>query len=309
VSKPTVLLSHEMLAPLQDALATYEVLRRWEEPSFGEVRAIVHAGEFKLEPEFLSQMPALGLIACVSVGYDGVPVSWCREHGVAVTHSVGLNAEDVADHAVGSLIGVWRGIVEGDRRLRAGRWTHADRMRPRPSLRGKKAGIVGLGHIGEAVARRLEAFGMVVDWWGPNPKEAAWPRAASMIELARDCDALVVCCKADASNRHLISGEVMEALGSRGCLVNVARGSVVDEEALIAALRDGRLGMAALDVFEIEPTPAERWADVPNTVMTPHMAGGTLESIPLMVGQTVENLRRFFAGEPLASPVKDGSAG
>jgi len=302
--KPAVLLSHVMLAPLQGALdGEYEVLRRWEEPELSQVRAIVHAGEFKLEPAFLESMPKLGLIACVSVGYDGVPVDWCRDHRVAVTHSVGLNADDVADVAVGLLIGAWRGTVEGDRRLREGRWTHADRMRPRHSLGGRKAGIVGLGHIGEAVARRLEALRMEVSWWGPNAKAAAWPRAGSLLTLAKDCDVLVVCCRADASNRHLISQEVIEALGPRGCLVNVARGSLVDEDALIDALKDGRLGMAALDVYETEPTPPERWADVPNTVLTPHMAGGTLESIPQMVGQTLENLRRFFAGEPLATPI------
>ena len=305
MTKPTILLSHEMLAPLQSALAgDYEVLRRWEDANVSGVRAVVHAGEFKLEPEFLASLPQLGLIACVSVGYDGVPVDWCREHRVAVTHSVGLNAGDVADVALGLLIGAWRGVVEGDRRLREGRWTHADRMRPRPSLKGKKAGVVGLGHIGEAVARRLEALGMEVSWWGPNPKEARWPRAGSLLALAQACDVLVVCCLANAANRHLISKEVIEALGPRGCLVNVARGSLVDEDALIAALKEGRLGMAALDVYETEPTPAQRWADVPNTVLTPHMAGGTVESIPRMVGQTLENLRRFFAGEPLATPVQ-----
>lgn len=306
MTKPTVLLSHEMLAPLQGVLeGDYEVLRRWDDPAdLGEVRAIVHAGEFRLEPAFLETMPKLGLIACVSVGYDGVDVPGARARGIEVTHSVGLNAEDVADHAVGVLVAAWRGIVEGDRRLRAGGWTHADRMRPRPSLRGKQAGIVGLGHIGEAAARRFEAFGMSVSWWGPNPKNAAWPRAESLLALSRDSDVLVVCCKADASNHHLIGAEVIEALGSRGCLVNVARGSLVDEDALIVALKSGRLGMAALDVFETEPTPTERWADVPNTVLTPHMAGGTLESIPLMVAQALENLRRFFAGEPLSTPVK-----
>jgi lactate dehydrogenase-like 2-hydroxyacid dehydrogenase len=312
-TKPTVLLSHEMLMPLQGVLEpAYRVLRLWDYPDRldflagpgQEVRAIVHAGEFRLDPNFLSEMPRLGLIACVSVGYDGVDVPWCRAHRVAVTHSVGLNADDVADHAVGSLIAVWRGIVEGDRKLRAGKWTHKDRMRPRASLRGKHAGIVGLGHIGEAVARRLDAMGMTVRWWGPNAKpDALWPMTRSLMALARESDVLVVCCRADAANRHLISARVIEALGPRGCLVNVARGSLVDEDALIAALKSGKLGMAALDVYETEPTPASRWRDVPNTVLTPHMAGGTLESIPLMVGQTLENLRRFFHGEPLATPV------
>jgi lactate dehydrogenase-like 2-hydroxyacid dehydrogenase len=310
---PVVLISHEMLLPLQGALEPdYRVIRLWEHPDRAaflagagrEVQAIVHAGEIKLSPDLLGDMPKLGLIACVSVGYDGVDVPWCRAHGIAVSHSQGLNAEDVADHAVGAFLAAWRGIVLGDRIVREGRWTHADRMRPRPGLRGRKAGIVGLGHIGAAVARRVEAFGMTVSWWGPNDKDSAWPRAEGLLALARDSDALFVCCRGDAANHHLISAPVIEALGARGCLVNVARGSVVDEDALSAALKDGRLGMAALDVFETEPTPAARWADAPNTVLTPHTAGGTLESIPKMVGQTLENLRRFFHGEPLLSPVQ-----
>lgn len=311
--QPVLLLSHEMLAPLQAALEpAYRVIRLWDHPdrlSFlegpgREVQAIVHAGEIKLSRDLLSEMPRLGLIACVSVGYDGVDVPWCRAHGIAVSHSQGLNADDVADHAVGAFLAAWRGIVTGDRIVREGRWTPAERMRPRPGLMGKKAGIVGLGHIGEAVAKRVEPFGMVVSWWGPNPKDSRWPRAQSLLALARDSDVLFVCCRGDAANHHLISKAVIEGLGPRGCLVNVARGSVVEEDALIAALKDGRLGMAALDVFETEPTPAARWADVPNTVLTPHTAGGTLESIPKMVGQTLENLRRFFNDEPLLSPVQ-----
>ena len=144
---------------------------------------------------------------------------------------------------------------------------------------------------------------MTVAWWGPSPKpELAWPRAESLLKLAEDSDILIVACRADASNRGLISREVIEALGPRGLLVNVSRGSVVDEDALIAALKDKRLGRAALDVFQQEPTPPARWADVPNVALSPHAAGGTLESIPRMIGQAHENLRRHFAGEPLLSP-------
>lgn len=311
--RPVLLLSHEMLAPLQAALEpSYLVLRLWDYPDTltflegpgRDVQAIVHAGEIKLGVDFLSEMPRLGLIACVSVGYDGVDVPWCRSRGIAVTHSQGLNAEDVADHAVGSFLAAWRGIVVGDRAVREGRWTHAERMRPRPGLKGRKAGIVGLGHIGQAIARRVEPFGLAVSWWGPNDKESHWPRAAGLLALARDSDVLFVACRGDAANRHLISKPVIEAVGPRGCIVNVARGSVVDEDALIAALKAGDLGMAALDVFEEEPTPASRWTDVPNTVLTPHTAGGTLESIPRMVGQTLDNLQRYFSKEPLLSPVQ-----
>ncbi|MDX5329738.1 MAG: 2-hydroxyacid dehydrogenase [Caulobacteraceae bacterium] len=304
----TVLISHPMLSPTQAGLeaAGYRVVRRWDlaEADRATVRAIAHAGEIVLEPEFLATLPNLSIISTISVGYDGVDVPWCRAHGIEVTHAEGLNAEDVADHAVGLLIASWRNIVEGDRMVRSGGWAAQNRLGARPALRGRKVGIVGLGHIGEACAVRVEAFGMEVAWWGPNPKpQARWPRAASLVALAADSDILIVACRADASNRGLISQEVIEALGPRGLLVNVARGSVVDEDALIEALKEKKLGRAALDVFWQEPTPAERWAEVPNIVLSPHAAGGTLESIPRMIGQAHENLRRHFAGEPLLSPV------
>lgn len=305
---PVVLLSHVMLKPMQGALEAkgYRVVRRWDldDADRAQVQAIAHAGEVVLEPAFLETLPKLGLIACISVGYDGVDAPWCRAHGIEVTHAQGLNAEDVADHAVGLLIASWRNIVTGDAHVREGRWAPDDRLGARPALRGRKVGVVGMGHIGQACATRVEAFGMTVAWWGPNPKpELSWPRAESLLALAEDSDILIVACRADASNRGLISREVIEALGPRGLLVNVSRGSVVDEDALIDALKDKRLGRAALDVFQQEPTPPARWANVPNIVLSPHSAGGTLESIPRMIGQAHENLRRHFAGEPLLSPV------
>ena len=307
-AKPLVLICYDLLTPLRGAIEAqgYEVALSWEMPAerAAEVRAIVHAGEAVLTPEFLTSLPNLGLIANVSVGYDGVDVPWCRAHGVEVTHSEGLNADDVADHALGLLIGGWRNIVAGDRTVRANTWNNHARLSPGPGLKGRKLGVMGLGHIGEAVAVRAPAFGMEVAWWGPNPKpQARWPRAASLLELARDCDILVVACRADASNLKAVSAEVIEAVGPQGMIVNVARGSIIDEDALVAALKSGKLGRAGLDVFAQEPTPAERWADLANVVVTPHTAGGTTNSLPLMIGQTFENLKRFYAGEPLASPV------
>ena len=305
---PLVMISNPMVGLMKPGLeaAGYEVAQRWEltPDQAARVRAIVHVGEFLLEPEFLATLPKLGLIAHVSVGYDGVDVPWCRARGIAVSHAEGLNADDVADQAMGLLIAAWRNIVAGDRVIREDRWNNADRMRPPGGLKGRKIGVMGLGHIGAAVAVRAQAFGMIPAWWGPNPKpQAPWPRAESLLALAADSDILMVACRADPSNRKAVSQAVIEAVGPRGLIVNVARGSVIDEDALIAALKDGRLGRAALDVFETEPTPASRWADVPNVVLTPHTAGGTTESLPLMIGQTFENLQRFFAGEPLASPV------
>jgi lactate dehydrogenase-like 2-hydroxyacid dehydrogenase len=307
MSEAVVLISHPMLALVQSPLEAMglRAVRRWElsEGDAAEVQAIVHAGEVPLTPEFLRSLPKLRLIANVSVGYDGVDVPWCRAHGIEVTHAKGLNADDVADHALGLLIDGWRNIAAGDRVVREGRWRDDERMRPRPSLKGRKVGIVGLGAIGEAVARRVVAFGMSVAWWGPNPKPSEWPRAASLLALAEDSDILVVCARAEAANRGLISAEVIDAVGPGGMIVNVARGQLIDEDALIAALKAGRLGRAGLDVFAEEPTPASRWADVPNTVLTPHTAGGTTDSIPRMVAQALENIRLHLAGEAVMSPV------
>lgn len=307
-AKPVVLISHQMLSPVQQPLeaAGYEVARRWElAPGQAErVRAIVHAGEIPLAAEFLSGLPSLGLIANVSVGYDGVNVPWCRERGIEVTHAKGLNADDVADHAIGLLIAGWRNIVAGDAVVREGRWRDDPRVGNRPGLRGRKLGIMGLGAIGEAVAERSAAMGMEIAWWGPREKpQARWPRAETLLKLAEASDILVIASRADESNRKAVDREVIEAVGPRGMIVNVARGSIIDEDALIAALKEGRLGRAGLDVFETEPTPADRWTDVPNTVLTPHTAGGTVDSIPRMVGQALENVRRYLAGEPVMSPV------
>jgi lactate dehydrogenase-like 2-hydroxyacid dehydrogenase len=257
-----------------------------------------------VDKALVESLPNLGLIACFTTGYDGVDVAWARARGLAVTHSPGVNHEDVADHALGLLLASWRRLLDGDRQLRAGGWKPNEKMITR-SLAGRHVGIVGLGDIGTAVARRCEAFGLLPRWWGPREKPgAAWPRADSLEGLARACDILVVACRADAASRGLISARVIEAVGPEGLLINVSRGQVVDEEALIAALRDGRLGAAGLDVFATEPTPPTRWADAPNTVLTPHTAGATSAAVPRMIALTRENLRRFFAGEPVANPAR-----
>ena len=304
--RPALLIMQRHLAPLTAFLESeYTVYRFWEGPpaeAQGQIRALVVAGEFPLDKALIESLPALSLIACFTSGYDGIDVDWCRARGLPVTHAPGVNHEDVADHALGLILAARRQIAAGDRALRAGDWT-ADSKIITPSLKGQRLGIVGLGSIGEAMARRAEAMRMTVRWWGPRQKDSSWPRAETLQALARDSDILVVACKADESNRGLISGEVIEALGPQGLLVNVARGQLVDETALIAALKDGRLGQAALDVFEEEPTPAVRWTDIPNTVLTPHTGGATTEAVQGMLMLLMQNLRAAFDGEPLKTPV------
>uniref|UniRef100_UPI002631A41B 2-hydroxyacid dehydrogenase n=1 Tax=uncultured Brevundimonas sp. TaxID=213418 RepID=UPI002631A41B len=258
--------------------------------------------EFELDKALIERLPNLRLVACFTSGYDRIDTEWCRARGLPVTHAPAVNHEDVADHAIGLILAARRQIAAGDRALRAGQWT-AESKTITPSLNGQRLGVVGLGHIGEAVARRAGALRMPVSWWGPRDKDAAWPRAASLLELARDSDILVVACRADDDNAGLISREVIEALGPAGLLVNVARGQLVDEDALIAALQDGRLGQAALDVFADEPTEAGRWAEVPNTVLTPHTGAATTEALQAMLRLLLENLEAAFAGAPLKTPV------
>ena len=307
--RPALLIMQRHLAPLTAFLeSAWDVYRFWEGPpveAAHDIRALVVAGEFALDKPLIERLPNLQLIACFTSGYDRIDVPWCRARGLAVTHAPGVNHEDVADHALGLILAARRQIADGDRALRAGEWT-VDSKLITPSLNGQRLGIVGLGHIGEAVARRAEALRMTVKWWGPRDKPAAWPRAASLLELARDSDILVVACKADDSNIGLVSREVIEALGPAGLLVNVARGQLVDEAALVAALKDGRLGQAALDVFEAEPTDAARWAGVPNTVLTPHTGGATTEAVQGMLMLLLQNLAAAFADAPLKTPVPEG---
>jgi len=308
-SKPALLILQPHLGMLSPFLESeFTVWRFWEGPpleAVGVIQALVVAGEFEVDKRLAEGLPKLGLIACFTAGYDGVDLAWARRRGLKISHSPGVNADDVADHALGLILAAWRRIAEGDRTLRAGGWQAHEKMLT-PSLGGHTLGIVGLGAIGEAVARRAEAFNLAVSWWGPREKpDAPWPRAENLRSLAEASDILVVAARADEQSRGLISREVIEAVGPKGLLVNISRGQVVDEEALIAALKNGRLGMAALDVFQTEPTSAQKWADVPNTVLTPHTAGATTGAVPKMMALTLENLRRFFAGQPLVNPVSN----
>jgi len=307
MSEPLALIAVPFLTVLEPAFRSggLSTARAWEltDDQRAQVRSIVHAGEVVLTAEFLSTLPALGLIACVSVGYDGIDVGWCRARGIEVTHARGLNAEDVADHAMGLMLAAWRNIPAFDRSVHEGRWVQEERIGAQPSLGGRTVGVVGLGHIGAAVARRAEAFRLSVQWWSPREKAAPWPRAQSLLDLAAASDILVVCARAEAANRGMISAEVIEAVGPKGLIVNVGRGSLIDEPALRMALKEGKLWRAALDVFAQEPTPAELWADTPNAVLTPHTAGSSNEAVPLMVAQAIDNVRRFLAGEAVASPV------
>lgn len=309
MARPLLLVGQPLLAPLLPLLRQdHDVIALWESPPaerLAAVEALVWAGEFPLERGLMDAMPRLALIACFTVGYDGVDLALARARGIAVTHAGDANADDVADHAIGLMIAHRRWIVGGDRHLRSGTWTIAAKTRTR-SMASARLGIVGMGSIGIAIAQRAAAMKMAIGWWGPREKpHLPWPRAGSLAQLAQDSAILLVACRANETNRHLISAAIIDALGPDGLLVNVARGQLVDEAALIDALKAGRLGGAAIDVFDPEPTDPARWADVPNCVLTPHTGGATEEAVGRMAAMLQANLHAHFSGAPLPSPVPD----
>lgn len=268
----------------------------------GQVRVLVTGGPTHLPVERVDSFPNLSLIVSVAAGHDGIDLGHARSRGIAVASSIGVNAADVADLAAGSLIALVREIVAGDRLVREGGW-FPRRAVPTRSVGGLRVGIAGFGAIGQEIARRMAAFGCRVEWYGPRPKETPFPRVATLRELAERSDALFVAAHLSPETEGMIDADIIGALGADGYLVNVGRGPLIDEDALIAALREGRLGGAALDVFVEEPTSPERWRGVPNTVLTPHLGGVTHEALRGVFTRTAENVRRGLAGEAVEGRV------
>ena len=303
MTKPALLV-HRPLGLFELQLGAYEVVH-WppkNEEQRKEIRAAVTIGHIGLSNAMIDALPELGCIICFGVGVDGIDLDYARQRGIAITHGREINHEDVADVAIGLMIARLRLFTEGERVLREGTWTPPLAVPPQRRLRGRKLGVVGMGAIGEAIAHRAAAFGLEIKWHGPRPKphitHAYEPNLKALAEWA---DVLAIAARGDQNG--LISAEIIEALGPDGVLINVSRGTVVDEDALIAALKAGKLGGAGLDVFQEEPTPIQRWRDVPNTTLTPHLGGGTREALYAGSQNVLENLRRFYAGEELLTPL------
>jgi lactate dehydrogenase-like 2-hydroxyacid dehydrogenase len=262
-------------------------------------------GESVIPGALLAQLPALKVVSIFGVGYDGVDVATALARGVPVTHTPGVLTDDVADLALGLVLSVARQIPLADQHVRQGRWPQGALPLGR-KVSGARMGIVGLGRIGQAIARRALAFGMSVAYTARSEKKdsgfAFYPSAAA---LAAQVDFLVVITPGGAGTRHLINAEVLQALGPQGYLVNVARGSVVDEAALVQALADGTIAGAALDVYADEPhVPPALWA-MKQVVLTPHMASATHQTRQAMADLALANMRAGTAGQPLLTPVPE----
>jgi lactate dehydrogenase-like 2-hydroxyacid dehydrogenase len=253
--------------------------------------------------EFIAQLPALEIISVFGVGYDGIDVQAAHERGIVVTHTPDVLTDDVADFCLGLILSVAREIPAAERFLRQGSWkTGAYRLSRKVS--GSRLGIIGLGRIGRAVARRAEGFGMAIAYTDLSEKpDVNYRYYASLLDLAANSDFLVASAYGGPTTRGLVNAAVLNALGPKGFLINIARGSLVDEAALIEALSKHTIGGAALDVFSDEPNVPAELLTMDDVVLTPHIASGTAHTRKAMGDLAFANLEAYFAGRPVPAPI------
>jgi hydroxypyruvate reductase len=310
--KPDLLLMQAMLDRTEKSLANmcevHRLFASQDRDAFFQsvahrIRAVATGGMLGLPRELMDRLPALEIIAVNGIGTDAVDLDEARRRGVRVTTTPDVLTDDVADLAMALLLAAFRRLCESDRFVRAGRWPSAGLPVAR-RVTGKRLGILGLGRIGRAIARRAEAFAMPVSYTDLRAAEGVSYRfVPDLVDLAGNVDALVVAASGGAGSKHLVNTMVLNALGPEGVLINVARGSVVDEVALVAALVEGRLGGAGLDVFTNEPNvPSGLWS-MEQVVLQPHRASATLETRAEMGDLLVANLTAHFAGQALPAAV------
>jgi hydroxypyruvate reductase len=308
----TVLQTGRLLPSLEQALAAeYDITLlppAAEVPAFlagqgARFEAAVTSSKIGADAALIAGLPNLKAIAHFGVGYDSVDVGAAARHGVPVSNTPDVLNDCVADIAIGLLIDAARGMSASERFVRRGDWLKG----PFPlttRVSGKKLGIVGLGRIGQTIAKRAAGFDMDIRYHSRNPvKGVAWAYEPSLKALAQWCDFLMVVVSGGAATRHLVTAEILDALGPKGFIINVSRGTVIDEAALVKALQDKRIAGAGLDVFDDEPKVPEALFKLDNVVLLPHVASGTHETRQAMADVVLANLRSFFSEGRLVTPV------
>jgi hydroxypyruvate reductase len=269
------------------------------------IRGFAATGESKVDAGLIAKLPALEIISVMGVGYDGVDVAAAKARNIMVTHTPDVLNDDVADLAIGLMLSAARQLPAADRFVREGRWETG----PMPLARkmsGARLGLVGMGRIGQAIATRALAFGMSIAYTSRTPKpDLPFQFHPTAHELAAQSDFLVVIAPGGTGTRKMIDATVLEALGAKGILVNVARGSVVDEAALVDALERGVIGGAGLDVFESEPHVPQKLREMPHVVLTPHIGSATKQTRAAMAELAASNLGAHLAGKPVMTPVPE----
>lgn len=303
--KPAILVLQPLIpARMAELEAAYEVHQPDPGPEAeARIEAVVTDGHRGLSADLIARLPRLSLVASGSAGLEGIDVGALRARGIPLVNPAPALADEVADLAMLLTLAAWKGLRAMDAHVRTGAWAREGDMALGRSLRGRRMGMLGMGTIGRAIAARAEAFGLEVAYASRSPKDVPYPFEPDLLRLAGESDILMVIVPGGPATKGMVSAEVIAALGPGGVLVNVARGSVVDEPALIAALEEGRLGAAGLDVFWNEPRVDPRLARLPNVVLAPHVGSATGETRDAMSRMVVENLAAHFAGRPLLSPV------
>lgn len=298
-------LPSERLAPFRKDYTVHHApdSERWERAlaeAGDRIRAVVTTGVAGFTDEQMQALPALEIIAVLGVGYENVDVEAARARGIAVTRGEDVNGDITADHAMALLLSAARSIPQRNSEIHRGLWNSTTEG----DVTSQQLGIVGLGNIGVRVARRAEGFGMDIAYHNRSPRpDSPYRYVDSVQALARDSDFLVLTCPGGPGTRHLVNATVLEALGPQGILVNVARGSVVDTDALIEAVQHGRIAAAALDVLEGEPEVPEALRRLDDIIVTPHVAGKSPTSVRAITQAALDNLAAHFAGRSLPNPV------
>ena len=290
---------------------TYDAHRLWTAPDkdaliasmADRITAVASSNSGGINGATMAKLPGLKTIAHFGVGYDTVDVDAARSRKIAVTNTPDVLTDEVADLAIALLLAAVRKVPQGDRYVREGKWPKGA-MALTESVQGKTLGIIGMGRIGRAIAKRAEAFNLRIVYQGPNKKtDVSWPYFEDPVELAKESDLVIAACPGGEATRGLVSRAVIEAIGPKGTFVNISRGSVVDEPALIDALKSGKLGFAGLDVFVDEPRVPEAFMTMDNVVLQPHVASATHQTRKAMGQLVIDNLAAHFAGKPLVTPI------
>jgi hydroxypyruvate reductase len=274
-----------------------------------DVTAMITAGGTPLGAAMMDTMPKLGAIVCYGTGYDGVDLAAAAQRKIAVGHSPAANAAAVADLAVTLMLAVTRRLLPADNYVRSGNWSDAKPsplMRPQPGNPGRRVGVYGMGEIGRKIATRVAAFETEVGYFSRSRHDVPYQYLPSLAALAEWCSVLMIAVRAGADTHHAVDAGIVQKLGKDGYIVNISRGSVIDQAALVAALAGEQIAGAGLDVYAKEPHAPDALTVFPNVVLTPHVGGHTIESHVAMQDCVIANLEAFFAGKPLPYPVLVG---
>jgi lactate dehydrogenase-like 2-hydroxyacid dehydrogenase len=272
-----------------------------------DIRAMITAGGTPLGAEAMDVLPKLGAIVCYGTGYDGVDLAAAASRGIAVANSPGANAASVADIAVTLMLAAVRRLPVADQYVRSGDWAAAKpspMMRPQAGMRGRKIGVYGMGEIGRKIAARVAAFETEIGYFSRSRHDVPYQYFPTLEALADWCSVLMIAVRAGGDTNHKVNADILRRLGGDGFVVNISRGSVIDEGALVAALSDRTIAGAGLDVFASEPHAPDALTALPNAVLSPHIGGHTLESHVALQDCVIANLEAFFAGKPLPYEVR-----